>query len=651
MSPRPKLEHLRKPQIVAAAAEVLYERGLFETRIGDIAERAGTSSATILYYFESKDRLLEEAVEHADREWYERLSERLERCERRRARSSSALIEDTSRGQGAAGRLDAVARDLGARAARPGGARVLPAPRPPPARADRGDRARGPGRRRVRRRRRPRRRRARPLRADGRPGDPGHARAAGRQPAPHGRAAASRSPRSSWAASSAEPATPAARGEPARSRVRRRDSTAARCCAAARSPRRGSARAGLLGACADTTTPVGAIAARRRRRARRPAARAAQPRRSTLPIYPDNQRDRVGPAPRGGAAAVLQLDRLHQPGRHQRLPAQYKRQGRDQHVHDDRRGGREARERRRAVRRVRARDGVPRASSSSARSCSRSTTPTCRTCAAQRLAVAAEPVVRRRQPLLGAVHGLHDRDRLARGLPARLRPGQARASRGARCGREGPKIAGKVGLLDDEHDGTDDGAAPQRRHRPQHREPAAAQRRPRRARSTLVKTTNLKFDTNEYQHLADGSLWLHQAWSGDMASAPLLPPKGTPASVLRYWWPTDGRGPINNDMFGVLRGARNPVLAHLFLNHLLDPDEAFKNFTFICYQQPLNAMTPEVLDRARPRPAEPATRRSSARQQFKQRPRPGPAEPGRRGAVGERLGGGEVRRERGRGRR
>jgi AcrR family transcriptional regulator len=29
----------------------------------DIAERAGTSSPTILYYFESKDRLLEEAVE------------------------------------------------------------------------------------------------------------------------------------------------------------------------------------------------------------------------------------------------------------------------------------------------------------------------------------------------------------------------------------------------------------------------------------------------------------------------------------------------------------------------------------------------------------------------------------------------------------
>ena len=75
VSPRPKIEHLRKPQIIAAAAEVLYERGLFDTRIGDVAERAGTSSPTILYYFESKDRLLEEAVDHTDRDFYARVTE------------------------------------------------------------------------------------------------------------------------------------------------------------------------------------------------------------------------------------------------------------------------------------------------------------------------------------------------------------------------------------------------------------------------------------------------------------------------------------------------------------------------------------------------------------------------------------------------
>jgi AcrR family transcriptional regulator len=99
VSPRPKVDHLRKPQIIAAAAEVLYERGLFDTRIGDIAERAGTSSPTILYYFESKDRLLEEAVEYADHTFYDRLHEGQGRLEDPADRLTH-LIEETSLGPG-----------------------------------------------------------------------------------------------------------------------------------------------------------------------------------------------------------------------------------------------------------------------------------------------------------------------------------------------------------------------------------------------------------------------------------------------------------------------------------------------------------------------------------------------------------------------
>jgi AcrR family transcriptional regulator len=99
MSPRPKIEHLRKPQIISAAAEVLYERGLFDTRIGDIAERAGTSAPTILYYFESKDRLLEEAVDQTDRDFYERLTEG--QAQREDAADKLVhLIEETSLGPG-----------------------------------------------------------------------------------------------------------------------------------------------------------------------------------------------------------------------------------------------------------------------------------------------------------------------------------------------------------------------------------------------------------------------------------------------------------------------------------------------------------------------------------------------------------------------
>lgn len=97
--PRPRVDHLRKPQIVAAAAEVLYERGLFDTRVGDIAERAGTSSPTILYYFESKDRLLEEAVDQTDREFHERLSAGQARQEGASGKLVH-LVEETSLGPG-----------------------------------------------------------------------------------------------------------------------------------------------------------------------------------------------------------------------------------------------------------------------------------------------------------------------------------------------------------------------------------------------------------------------------------------------------------------------------------------------------------------------------------------------------------------------
>jgi AcrR family transcriptional regulator len=99
MSPRPRADHLRRPQIVAAAAEVLYERGLFDTRIGDIAERAGTSAPTILYYFESKDRLLEEAVDQTDRDFYARLT--AGQLEHEHASDKLVhLIEETSLGPG-----------------------------------------------------------------------------------------------------------------------------------------------------------------------------------------------------------------------------------------------------------------------------------------------------------------------------------------------------------------------------------------------------------------------------------------------------------------------------------------------------------------------------------------------------------------------
>jgi AcrR family transcriptional regulator len=65
-----RLTRQRRMEILEAAADVIAERGLCETRIADVAKRAGTSAALILYYFESKDRLLTEALTHAEDRFY-----------------------------------------------------------------------------------------------------------------------------------------------------------------------------------------------------------------------------------------------------------------------------------------------------------------------------------------------------------------------------------------------------------------------------------------------------------------------------------------------------------------------------------------------------------------------------------------------------
>ncbi len=157
---------------------------------------------------------------------------------------------------------------------------------------------------------------------------------------------------------------------------------------------------------------------------------------------------------------------------------------------------------------------------------------------------------------------------------------------------EATDIAGKVGLLDDQREGlgmallrngiTDVNTGSQ-----QQIDGA------RDALKELIDLVNLRFYTNEYQHLADASVWLHQAWSGDIVAIPYYLPEGTPVTSVSYWWPEDGRGLMGNDTFAVLKGAPHPVLAHLFLDYLLGIDVALLNMEFTGYQQPLTEMTPE----------------------------------------------------------
>jgi AcrR family transcriptional regulator len=84
LSPRPQIDHIRRPQLLRAAADVIVERGLASTRIADVAERAGTSPPAVLYWFRTKDELLAEALTVGEENFYAELRERIDLLERPR---------------------------------------------------------------------------------------------------------------------------------------------------------------------------------------------------------------------------------------------------------------------------------------------------------------------------------------------------------------------------------------------------------------------------------------------------------------------------------------------------------------------------------------------------------------------------------------
>jgi spermidine/putrescine transport system substrate-binding protein len=113
--------------------------------------------------------------------------------------------------------------------------------------------------------------------------------------------------------------------------------------------------------------------------------------------------------------------------------------------------------------------------------------------------------------------------------------------------------------------------------------------------NALVKATSPKVTITMYSDMPAGQIGLCQMWSGDIINAQSYLPEGVGPEILRYWFPEDGKGLVDNDMLVTLKGGKNPVLAHLFLNHMLDPAVAKENFSAIGYQPPQNSITPESL--------------------------------------------------------
>ena len=93
---------------------------------------------------------------------------------------------------------------------------------------------------------------------------------------------------------------------------------------------------------------------------------------------------------------------------------------------------------------------------------------------------------------------------------------------------------------------------------------------------------------------------LHQAWSGDIINSQYYFPEDGDPSVIRYAWPariegTSVKGAISSDTMAIPFGAQRPVLAHKFINFMLDEANALLNFEWLGYQPPQVGIDADLL--------------------------------------------------------
>lgn len=76
-APATEQNEARRIEMLRAAAELICERGFGDTRIADVAKRAGVSSALVIYYFGTRDRLLVDALRYSEESFYAAAEEML----------------------------------------------------------------------------------------------------------------------------------------------------------------------------------------------------------------------------------------------------------------------------------------------------------------------------------------------------------------------------------------------------------------------------------------------------------------------------------------------------------------------------------------------------------------------------------------------
>ena len=178
----------------------------------------------------------------------------------------------------------------------------------------------------------------------------------------------------------------------------------------------------------------------------------------------------------------------------------------------------------------------------------------------ERVADLHQPLVRPGVALHRAVHHLHHRHRLAQ------RPGERPTSPALQNPYDvlwDPQYNGKTAVIDDWHTAmamvllqqgiTDVNTSSE-----------ADLKKVGDQLKAMVAATSPKVTITMYNDLPAGQLGVSQMWSGDIINAQSYLPEGTSTDILQYWFPSDGKGLVDNDLMVVLQerqepGARPPV--------------------------------------------------------------------------------------------
>jgi spermidine/putrescine transport system substrate-binding protein len=105
----------------------------------------------------------------------------------------------------------------------------------------------------------------------------------------------------------------------------------------------------------------------------------------------------------------------------------------------------------------------------------------------------------------------------------------------------------------------------------------------------MIDAVNVRATINgSYARLPKGYYDVHLSWSGDIVAGWGYVSEYTDDEFrkLGYWFPEDRVGVADNDLITIPSTAEHPVLAHAFLNWMLDFTHAMDNFSWNGYQPP-----------------------------------------------------------------